>query len=334
MSATLKDIAKQLDLSHATISRVLTGKKNVKISPETRRRVLQTARDMGYSSNRLAKALVTGSTNTIALWMYEFYKTVYVNVIRHVRRELNRRSYETVILETLNQDRHEPALWDRWWPVDAVFAYDSPITVKAFIERHKSLDVPIISTGVFCCKEVDHIEIDLYSSVVEALRYMVRKGRRRIAYIATVTGDVAGDPRFDAYALVMHEAGLPEEHITIDVNDPVLLRRLMRRGIRDYIQAHKHPDALLCCNDETAISVYSGLRDIGLRIPEDVAILGIDGIEDTEYLDPPLSTIVLPFEELASMSWKFLERRLQDRSIPKQEIVLKSQLIIRGSLDN
>jgi DNA-binding LacI/PurR family transcriptional regulator len=103
------------------------------------------------------------------------------------------------------------------------------------------------------------------------------------------------------------------------------------RALKAYIARHGCPDGLFYFNDDVAIGAFRALRDLGLRIPQDVALVGCAGIEDTAYHDPPLSTIAQPIEEMCVTALSFLIGRIKEPSIPVQQIVLQPRLEVRGS---
>jgi LacI family transcriptional regulator len=106
----------------------------------------------------------------------------------------------------------------------------------------------------------------------------------------------------------------------------------VRHAVTEYVREHGPPDGIFCHNDDFAIGAYRALRDMGLRIPDDVALVGCDNLEETAYLDVPLSTIAVPTEELCRTGWEFLYRRMHDPSAPLQCAILQPQLVVRASL--
>jgi DNA-binding LacI/PurR family transcriptional regulator len=110
-------------------------------------------------------------------------------------------------------------------------------------------------------------------------------------------------------------------------------RPLVRSLIRDYIQKQGCPDAIFCHSDDVAIGIYRGLCDLDLNVPEEVALVGCDGIQDCEYLETPLTTIVQPVTEMCAVAWDFLRRRVESPKIKRQGTVLKPKLVVRKSSD-
>jgi LacI family transcriptional regulator len=97
------------------------------------------------------------------------------------------------------------------------------------------------------------------------------------------------------------------------------------------VQAHGHPDGLFCHCDELAIAAFRALRDLGLHIPTDVALIGCEGNEFMEYFDPPLSTVAMPVTDLCRAAWQLLLRRMEDPDAPAQAVILPYQLQARES---
>jgi LacI family transcriptional regulator len=109
-------------------------------------------------------------------------------------------------------------------------------------------------------------------------------------------------------------------------------RPITRDLIKDYIREHGRPDAIFCHSDDVALGIYRGLCDLKLRVPEDVALVGCDGIQDTEYLECPLTTLVQPVAAMCEAAWQFLVARM-DRSVKvkTQKKKMTPQLVVRES---
>jgi LacI family transcriptional regulator len=175
---------------------------------------------------------------------------------------------------------------------------------------------------------VDHVRIDLTRPVEEALQIMVDAGRRRIAYL--VTSEAMENPRearTRAYLDFMEKVGRQPEIINIRAN-PFSARDLFR----EHIQAHGCPDGLLCQNDDTAISAYRAVLDTGRRVPEDILMVGCDGLRHMAMFEVPLSTIEQPLEECCVLAWQFLQARMAEPDRPIQQTTREGFLIRRESL--
>jgi DNA-binding LacI/PurR family transcriptional regulator len=330
MRVTLRDVARRLNLSDATVSRVLNGRDDPFISEATRRRVKAVAGEMGYRPNRTARALVTGRTHLISLWMLDLYSPFYAQVVYHVAAQLRPLPYQMLVTLTDRDPRSPSEMRDlASWEVDGILAHENAPFLNAFREANPSFRPPIVAMGSFSCppEEIDRVGIDLYSGTVEAVRHLVARGGRRIAYLVNDRSNFPDKHRHAAYHAVLGAAGLPPESIVTSDQS----RGGARVTVRDYVRDHGCPDALFCHNDDMAIGAYLGLRDQGIRIPDDVALVGCDGIEDTEWLECPLSTLAQPLEQMCALAGEFLQRRIDDPNAPRQQAMLQPTLVIRES---
>jgi DNA-binding LacI/PurR family transcriptional regulator len=326
---TLKDIAKVAGLHVMTVSDALSGARNV--APATRERVKQIARDLNYIPNTAAQALATGRTRLIAVMCGNISEVYYANMVSHLENFLHEDRYKVVLLRRpLELEELLDATGGT--AVDGAVAIDMDAAIYSdkLIEQFRTHSaVPCVSIGAYTRSFVDSVVVDLSSAVTMALTMMVTAGRQRIAYLVTAPHLAdEKESRGGAYLTTMQRHVRKPEIINADTN--VLSE--VEPYLKAYIRENGHPDALLCQNDETAMSAYRALRDLGLRIPDDVLLVGCDGQLHMKYFDPPLSTVVQPLEEICSVAWKFLKRRMADPTLPHQRIVLEGELVVRESL--
>ena len=329
MPITIRELARQLNLSKGTISRVLNNREDAFISEATRLRVQEAARELGYRPNRAARALATGRSHSIAFCTHKVTALSSL-VLNRVQRLVQQHDLELIITTFdphLNPEGEQTI--SSPWHVDGVLTYESSDYIHLIFDDPTGIRPPTVSMGTYLIEDTDFVGTDLCPAIADSVRHLLSTGCRRIAYMeeAEAAGRPTPDFRHLSYHEAMEAAGLSPAYIgTADGS-----RAAARKAIRDYVPAKRLPDGILCRNDDLAIGAYRGLRDLGRCIPEDVALVGCDGIEDTEYLDPPLSTIVQPLEAMCDLAWTFLERRMTDPGLPLQRDILPSQLVIRGS---
>lgn len=299
MRVTIQEIAEQLHVSAATVSRVLNGHNPQLISAATRERVLVAAREMGYRPNRAARALVTGRTNLIALWMPNLHEPFYASIVHHVQQQVQPHGLDLIVQVTHD---HVP---EARWPVDGILACDFLQSLEAL--ESAAGETPWVSMGSYTPEKGHIVGVDLHAGALEAVRHLLTIGCQRIAYLSPPWGLYHGDARRDAYVAELNAAGREPEFIEAANHT----RAASRDAIIAYVTAHGTPDGLFCRNDDMAIGAYRALRDLGLRIPEDVALIGCDGIEDTEYLDTPLTTLIQPIEAMCAVAWEVLRTAIQ-----------------------
>lgn len=328
------DVAREAQVSGATVSRVLSGRADVAISDETRERVIKAAERLGYRLNHSARALVTGRTDLVALWMHHLQTPFHAQVAHYTAFANRPTGYRILIseMEGIGEGGVIPDIRQLTIDdvnVDGIIAHEGSDYVSAYLRSYPQQRPPIVIMGAYFLRSIDHVGVDLYAGQVEATRHLYDVGCRRIAFLVNVGSNHPGDARADGYAAAMREVGLPPEYIETPEGDQT--RATARRTVDAYIRQHGHPDGILCLNDEMAIGANRALRDLGLRVPEDVCLVGYDGIEDMEYQTPPLSTMVQPLREMSEIAWQFLLKRIQEPDAPLQHAVLQPHLLIRES---
>lgn len=322
------DVARRAGVSQATVSYVLNQRRDLKIRDETRRKVLAAARDLGYQPNLAARTLVTGKTRTIALWVPNTYHSVFSHVIEQVMLHAQESRFHVVIVHI--NPAGQGMLADSWllsgWNVDAILALDARGLVDEILEA-SPVAPPIISIGPAYSTLTDHVGVDLRGGTLQAVRHLWENGCRRVAYAAPNSEMHDGEPRYDAYMQGTREAGGKAEFLELDSGS---YEGSYQAAKRRFASAD-YPDGLLCWNDETAIGINRALAELGRRVPEDVALIGSDGIRETAYAVPTISTMVQPFDAMCSMAWEFLQNRLNEPELPLQTAVLPMRLEKRAS---
>lgn len=161
------------------------------------------------------------------------------------------------------------------------------------------------------------------------MAHLIGSGFRRIAHATFVRKNLPGESRRLGYVQAMSDAKLKTEFIYYPLTERQ--RPVTRQLIQEYVKENGAPEAIFCHSDDAALGIYRGLCDAGITVPREVALVGCDGIEDTEYLECPLTTLVQPVAEMCATAWSFLQQRLDDRTRRAQHAVLSPKLAIRQS---
>ncbi len=184
-----------------------------------------------------------------------------------------------------------------------------------------------MSLGTYSSLETDNVQVGMEAGTMEAMQHLIGSGFRRIAHATFVRKNIAGESRWIGYTKAMREAGLKPELIDYPLSESQ--RPVARQLIQDYISKHGQPEAIFCHSDDAALGIYRGLCDAGIRVPADIALVVCDGIQDTEYLECPLTTLVQPVAEMCTQAWQFLQNRLAEPTIPLQHSIWTPKLAIR-----
>ncbi|HEX2949402.1 MAG TPA: LacI family DNA-binding transcriptional regulator [Armatimonadota bacterium] len=329
MAVTIQDIADRLHLANSTVSRALNNKGQDFISEKTRQRVLTTAREMGYHPNTAARALVSKRTGMVALWTPRPYAPHYARLVYQVTRAMNVHGLEVLTKEVGLKDETDDLISTNFFSlhVDGILACDADRYLNDYLAEYPQNDTPVVGMGSYYSTNHDYVGVDNTPAAYQAVSHLAKIGCKRIAHLLTRATDHTGEWRRDAYLAMMKEMGRDAELIVCSECS----RSAAYKAVMDYIAGYGCPDGLFCHNDEMAIGVYRALRKLGYHIPDDVAIIGCDGIDDTEYLEIPISTIIQPVNELCEKACQFLYHRIANPDTPLQRCLLSSSFVIRDS---
>ncbi len=335
MAVTIKDIAELANVSHATVSRALAGSSLV--NPATRERVQRLATELDYRPNGIARSLVRQTTKTLGLVVME-QSSFLAEMTQAIYHEAVQRDYDLLIAihvpDSGRQTHALQRLLDR--QVDGVLLNCAPSP-----EGHRLLGVggqlvPCVSMHLADeAKAVSHIVTDCLAAMELAVRHLTGLGRTRIAYVG---GDVVKahwhGTRYEGFLAAMERRGLePAACLSVSSGAPGMsqtCREAFEIG-RALARRTPPPDAIVCVSDLVALRVMAGLREGGLRVPDDVGIVGFDGIAEGEFSDPPLTTIPQPLDRIVPMAMDILLAQMADPDLPARKVALEPQLLVRRS---
>jgi LacI family transcriptional regulator len=290
--------------------------------------VFAVAQEIGYSPNPLARALATGKSGFVALWVQTLVTSYHAQVAHAMEEALENHGYQIAVTPFGRFDQSRDTYAGIPAGVDGMIAHEMYGDIWPLLFRDAAPQIPVVTTGIFAPPESrDHVQVDLAGASAEAVRHLVSSGRRRIAYASDDMHTRRFDKRFMAYQSVLKDSGLEPELIHL----PGQQRATIRQYIRGYIEESGCPEAIFCHSDDVAIAVYRALVDLGLSVPGDCALVGCDGIPDTEYLPTPITTIVQPYASVCDTACRFLEQRLADPQCPPQQATFSAVLEFRDS---
>ncbi|RNG18015.1 LacI family DNA-binding transcriptional regulator [Streptomyces botrytidirepellens] len=332
-SATVKDVATLAGVSPKTVSNVINGFAHV--APATRERVQRAIRQLGYRPNRAARNLRRGSTGMIALVLPELDVPYFAELGRHFLTTAEEHGRTLLIEQTLGDRDREVSVINGLGDhiVDGVVV--SPLALHGHALAGHLGAVPLVLIGERPSGGLtDHVVIDNVAAAREAVTHLIRGGRRRIAAVGPQPEPYIGTPllRRTGYRQALEAAGLPL--------DPRLERETPRYHLREGARAMdalldgaELPDAVFCFNDALALGALRTLYERGLRVPEDVAVMGFDDIEATRYSTPSLSTVAPDKGAIARHAVSLLLERIDAPGRPPREVVVGHTLCTRESTE-
>ena len=330
---TVKDIANKLSLHYTTVSKALRDHPD--ISVETKYRVLSLAKELDYHPNSIAKSLKNHSTFTIGIIVPSIKVDFFSAVISGVEEVAYERGFNTVVCQS-NEDHerevtHVSTLISN--RVDGVLISLAQTTKSgAHIRPFHKKGIPLVLFDRVCEDiNVDKVVVDDYGGAVQVARHLIQSGYRNIAHIAGPENTSVGRDRYRGYLDELKRDGIAikKENIIVgglQEDDGVT-------AFRAFLSRKKIPEAIFAVNDQVAIGVYDEIKRNGLKIPQDVALVGFGNIKLSSYLDPPLTTVRQSPYKLGKAAAGMLLRRIENSEIkiePKTEVI-ETELILRKS---
>lgn len=327
---SIGNVAEQAGVSVATVSRVLNGHANVRA--ETRDKVLAAVAASGYRVNELARNLRTAESRLLLTMVPDVGNPFYAEIVRGIDSVARQHGYFMLLCDTGADPGRERSYFDllRRRRADGAICLDPATVQQALAEESVALP------WVACCEfdtavGVPYVGIDNHRAAGDAVRHLLSRGHRRIALINSGDGYLYARQREQGYLDALREAGIaPHEPWVVHLNSldyeagASAAATLMSRGA-------DAPSAIFAVSDTLATGVMKGLRSVGKRVPDDVAVVGFDDISLAAQVDPPLTTIAQPMRELGETAARLLLQRLANRAAQVPGVLLPHRLVVRGS---
>lgn len=322
---TIKDVAERAGVSIATVSRVLNDKGDVSV--ETRQRVREVARSVGYSADPAARALASQRTRLVAVVVgdnsghRDLSLVFFGKVLGAISRRLSHSDYEALLLQSDDvglQHRFDAAILIG---VDG----DDPLVLDL-----AAREIPLVGVDVHCSAgRAAFVGSDHADGVRLALAHLYALGHRRIAHVAGALNTLAAAERVAAFRREAERLGLVREEDYVRQGD-----FSSASGYREtcaLLALPERPTAIVAASDLMALAALQAIRDVGLQPGYDVAIVGFDDLEAAALAHPPLTTIRQDRQELGAAAAERAIELIEDPDLPPPETTLPVELIVRAS---
>ncbi|ERH63576.1 LacI family transcriptional regulator [Pantoea dispersa EGD-AAK13] len=327
----MKDVARLAGVSTSTVSHVINN--NRFVSEQVRDRVEQAIRELNYAPSALARSLKIKQTRTIGMLLTASSNPFYSEVVRGVENSCYERGYSLILcntegdeermnrsLETLMQKRVDGLL---------MMCTETHLPSADILNRYPSVPMVMMDWAPFEGRG-DIIQDNALLGGELATQYLIDRGYTRIACIAGPLDKTPARLRLDGFHQAMAASGLavPPGYVV----DGDFEFQGGFNAMNQLLALDPPPQAVFTSNDAMAVGVYHALYQAGLRVPQDMAVMGYDNIELARYLTPPLSTIHQPKDELGELAIDTLIHRMSDPDASQQTLVLTPELVERGSV--
>ncbi|WP_316745596.1 LacI family DNA-binding transcriptional regulator [Streptomyces sp. MK7] len=329
---TLRDVAKRAGVSIRTVSNVVNG--SVPVSDELRTRVEAALEELDYRPNLVARNLRRGRTGMIALVVPELDVPYFAELAREVITAARAHGYVVMLDQTDGDGERERELLGR---ESRATMFDglllSPLTISAQELRSRTNKVPVVLLGEHIFNgDFHHVAIDNIAAAREATEHLLGLGRRRVAAIGDQpysTGETA-QLRTIGYRQALERAGVPVDEDLV-VPTPRFHRHFGAQAVERLLALPHPPDAVFCYNDLLAIGAMHALTRAGVRIPDDIAVIGVDGIQEGRYSSPALTTIAPDKARIAHTAVSTLIAVIEGTAPPPAESKAPYRLVVRES---
>ncbi|WP_113930606.1 LacI family DNA-binding transcriptional regulator [Bacillus sp. P14.5] len=321
--ATISEVAKRAGVSVATVSRVINNKGYV--HEDTRKSVANAIKQLGYKPNSVARSLSQKTSKMICFLIPDITNPFFPQLVRAVEDVMYPAGYSTILFNSDEQLEHEleyiEGMTSKY--IDGFIIVSN--TLKW--EHLSALNVPVVALDRFIDDRIPSVAVDNYEGARKALEYMIERGCRNIAHLEGPRHVITSGERKRAYQDVMKENNLP---ITLQQGHYELEKGMV--STMELLESNRSIDAIFAGNDVMAIGALKAAGKLGIKVPEEVSIMGFDGMEWGTTVLPELTTMQQPIYEIGKKAAEMLLARIQGLPLEREHYVLKAALEVRKSV--
>jgi len=339
MGVTIADVAKKAGVSKTTVSLVLNNKDTViKISPKTREKVLKAVEELNYRPNYFARGLNTNKSMTIGVVLTNASGVFMNEIIHGIEKVIYRHGYHMLVC-TCNDDQamereHIENL--EYKGVDGFLIFSVAPKVGEEVDyshllKLRERNIPLVLIDRYLPDaDIDYVVTDDFRGAYEAVSHLIKLGHRRIAHITHPFACTSVKGRLEGYKKALIDAGLEvkEEYIKA-VN---ISRDNAGEVMEELLRLPERPTAVFTVTDSEAIDAFRAIKEAGLKVPEDIALVGFGNSIESALLEVPLTVVDQPKSELGEKAAEILIQKMSQSGITQpQQIAIRPKLIVRES---
>ena len=333
--STAQDVAELAGVSRTTVSFVLNSVPGVRISDETRQRVLNAARQLQYHPDATARRMVTGRTNVIGFVIRQSPDQAFADyflpqVLSGLSRAVSAQNYHILIEPIPPEDQtgaYTRLIRERH--VDGIVLSGPRFDDQELLRIHAE-GAPVVLMGQLPNTDLPFVDVDNVGGAETATRHLIALGHRRIALITNADPDyTASVDRLAGYRRALEAADIPYDESLVRYGD--FTSRGGATAMTSLLRLKPPPTGVFVASDTGALGALQAIRNNGLRVPEDLAMVGFDDAPPSEFIEPPLTTIRLPAYGLGWAAADMLMRLVVGEQIRQPAVILETELIVRKS---
>ncbi|MBC7264713.1 MAG: LacI family DNA-binding transcriptional regulator [Chloroflexi bacterium] len=322
--ATSKEVAERADVSRTTVSLVLNRVRGTNIPEETRQRVLEVARELNYHPTRTVGLVLCQSPDRI------FADAFLPDVLRGLSNRLERQDFRVIVHSVEDVSAPEAYIGLAEEKQIAGIILSGPRSDDQQLPRLHEGGFPIVLLGQLRDSSVPFVDVDNKEGARRAVSHLIGLGHRRIAHITNAPLQyTASEDRWRGYQAALADAGIAYDPDLVRYGD--FLQESGYRAMVELLDLRPLPTAAFIASDLVAFGAMVAIKQRGLRIPDDIAIVAFDDVRLAHHIDPPLTTVRLPAYDLGWNAGDMLLKIIYGLDVPEPHILLPTELVVRES---
>ncbi len=327
MTVTIKEIAQICNVSEGTVDRALNDRTG--ISPKTKKKILKVAQELNYTPNQLARGLAKGQSYTIGVVLFDVINPYFAQLMTAMEVRARELGYVVFPIFTHHQPQNEHIALQQFInrQVDGIIMF-SVQKGEIFEEQLKTMNIPIVTIGNRISPSFPYVGINERESMKDAIQLVLGKGYEQIIYVCP---PLSNRGQVNLYTLEERWAGCLEALSGHNLPQPILITE------EDYLRALKKVDwntdirkAVVCPADAYALEVLSFFKKEKIRVPEQVGLIGFDGIDFLKYINPRLCTVTYNAKELATTAVDYLVNQISGTQSNQLTAILMQHQVLDG----
>jgi LacI family transcriptional regulator len=325
-TVTIQDVAKTAGVSVSTVSRVLNGK--VDVASETQERIRSVIDDLGFTTNLAARSMRSQKKNLVGLIMPDIAYPFAIEVMKGVNRAIAESEFDLLVYTTGDVRKSGRASHEQKYVSLLTNSISDGVIIVAPVAGEFKIDAPIVSIDPLASNpNYPAVHATNYQGAMEAMDYLLGLGHNRIGFISGRPELESSSRRLKGYRDALEKAGFPVDEQLIASGDYTTSTGIT--GMRYLLGLEKLPTAIFAANDQMAMGVFQVAEEMGIRIPDDLSVVGFDNITESKYMG--LTTVDQFISEMGYVATQMLIKIINGVPLEDQTYRMQTRLVIRDS---
>lgn len=329
MTVTIYDVAREANVSMATVSRVVNGNPNVK--PATRKKVLNTIERLGYRPNAVARGLASKRTTTVGVIIPDISNIFFSELARGIDDIATMYKYNIILSNSDQNKEKELRLINNMFEkqVDGLIYMGAGIT-EEHVQQLRTSSVPVaLAATIDATETIPSVNIDYEQAAYEATTLLIENGTKHPIYISDIGDSVVNQKKLEGFKKAIKEA---KQELNEDYIIPTSLSYKSGEEVaKKIVEMGDYPKAIFAGSDELALGIIHGLQDQGVQVPTDVEVVGFDNTRLATMVRPTLTSVVQPMYDIGAVAMRLLTKFMNKEKVDDQNVILPHQIMRRNS---